>query len=100
MAYCPQCKAEMAMMDTACKACGYDFPQAAAKPQPHTGWEHGAFADASLLIGAFACLLAAIVTAGISFFTLFEQPLNGALGILYALTLHGVFVALLRVRGK
>ena len=99
MAICPQCKASIGMTDIKCAGCGYDFPQK-YWPSEHEGkWEWNRYSDMALVVGGFCSLIASFITLFLALMTFGSVGLlPGLLGVLYSITLYGIFVALMRVK--
>ena len=99
MAFCPQCKGEMGMTEIKCNKCGYDIPQKYWPSDHEKKWEYSVFSDYALLLGGYFSLVGSLVTCIVSVIIFISGKfMYGLLGLCYAVTLFGVFVALLRVR--
>lgn len=100
MAYCPECKGEIAPTATVCGHCGYDFPpdQTASK----SGFAYSFVADIALIISMIAAVLGCGVAMIVAVFSLFHADLMTGLvtaPIAFFLQL-GMLVVFLRVQDR
>ena len=99
MAYCPECKGEMATGAIECPHCGYDFP-AAKSADSRSGFAYSPLADTALLVSTIAAGIGLIGTVVATIFALMRGDF--AIGLFWGpvacLVQMGILVVFLRVQ--